>query len=190
MAKTTKKSKKSAKSSNQEESLFKSLKGKLKASRKDLLSQVESLSTELKALKENNSTKKIIKKLDKKYKNNLASIQKEFNEQLDSLQSAQSKLLDQLPTEVLDKLNLTPKTERPKAAIKAKSSTATKNTSSLKAIKGIGPVTIKKLEAAGFTTLEDIAHPPEHKKEALKAFEKTRGYDSWQKQAEVLLQEK
>lgn len=190
MAKTAKKSKKSAKGSTEKESLFKSLKGQLKASREELLSQVESLSTELQELKKNNSTKKIIKKLDKKYKNNLASIQKEFNEQLDNLQAVQSKLLDQLPAEVRDKLSLTPKTEKPQAAKKATSSSVTKNTSSLKAIKGIGPVTIKKLEAAGFSSLEDIAHPPEHKKEALKAFEKTRGYDSWQKQAEALLQDK
>ncbi|WP_250656928.1 hypothetical protein [Alkalimarinus coralli] len=58
------------------------------------------------------------------------------------------------------------------------------------AIKGIGPVIQKKLAAAGFTSLEDLANTPADKAQALKEFENTRGFETWKEQAQALLNKK
>ena len=57
-------------------------------------------------------------------------------------------------------------------------------------IKGVGPVIQKKLAAAGFTSLEDLANTPADKAQALKEFENTRGFETWKEQAQALLNKK
>jgi predicted flap endonuclease-1-like 5' DNA nuclease len=57
-------------------------------------------------------------------------------------------------------------------------------------ISGIGPVTQKKLADAGFTSLEDLANTPKSKIEALKQFEKTKGFTTWKTKAQALLNNK
>ena len=56
----SKKTEKMAKNKPKKNSLLKNLKGKLKASRKELASQVEELSNEVVQFKNENSSKKII----------------------------------------------------------------------------------------------------------------------------------
>ena len=72
---------------------------------------------------------------------------------------------------------------------KAKVSTATKKASGaaksgISQMKGVGPATVKKLNAAGFNNLEDIVNAPAEK---LAAFKSVRGSDSWVEQAKELL---
>jgi hypothetical protein len=45
----------------------------------------------------------------------------------------------------------------------------------------------KQLAAAGFTSLEDLANTPQSKTNALKQFEKTRGFNTWKPEAQALL---
>lgn len=58
---------------------------------------------------------------------------------------------------------------------------------SIASINGIGPVTVKKLEEAGITSLNDIAEPSAEKKKTLEQFSKVRGFSTWQTQAQALL---
>tara|TARA_R110001592_G_scaffold130225_1_gene343338 strand:- start:1171 stop:1740 length:570 start_codon:yes stop_codon:yes gene_type:complete len=185
------KSAKKTKSKKSAKSFLKNLKGKLKASRKELMSQVDKLSKEVADLKKNESPKKIIKKLEKKYKKQKASLKKDFNKQLDKLNALQSKVVESLPQDVLNTLHITK--EDPQSVKSAKKSDTTKAKkasqpkSELSAIKGIGPATVTKLIEAGITTLEDLANTPENKVDALKLFEKTKGFDTWAEQAKNLL---
>jgi predicted flap endonuclease-1-like 5' DNA nuclease len=45
----------------------------------------------------------------------------------------------------------------------------------------------KKLAEQGITTLADIGNTPKSKIEALKQFEKERGFNTWKEQANTLL---
>lgn len=75
-----------------------------------------------------------------------------------------------------------------KPAKVAKPKVASKATKSpLASVKGIGPVTIQKLEDAGIKTLEDLATPSAAKKKTLEGFSSVRGFDTWQEQAKALL---
>ena len=188
-----KKTGKKTKLKKEDQPLLKSLKGKLKESKKELLAQVEQLSQEISEFKRNSSSKKIIKKLEKNYKKQISNLQQEFHEQFEKLQSMQSTLIERLPEELLDKLKLSPEEELP-AQVKTKSETSTpkpavQSKSELSAIKGIGPVTVKKLQAVGITSLTDLANTPADKKEALQAFEKVKGFETWAPQAKKLLSE-
>ena len=84
------------------------------------------------------------------------------------------------------------KTAKPKTVTKAAPKAATKavKTPTIASIVGIGPVTHKKLIDAGFTSLEDLANTPVSKIEALKQFEKTKGFTTWKKEAQALLNKK
>jgi predicted flap endonuclease-1-like 5' DNA nuclease len=189
----SKKTEKMVKNKPEKNSLLKNLKGKLKASRKELVSQVEELSNEVIQFKNENSSKKIIKKLEKKYQKQISKLQNEFNEQLENLHVMQSKLIEHLPKEIVEKLNLsTPATGTAlkKTAQKKVTETSKKTKNILGSIKGIGPVTLKKLDDAGFTSLEDLANTPASKVEALKEFEKTKGFEAWAQQAKDLLAKK
>jgi predicted flap endonuclease-1-like 5' DNA nuclease len=193
----TKASKKSAKKSNpinEDQSILKNLKGKYKTSKKELLAQVEELSNEISSFKKNNSTKKIFNKLEKKYQKKISDIQQELNNQIESHQTLKSKLIEHLPQNILEKLNLNNTANTTKAVKAIKKKPAIKSSAPAKkplaSIKGIGPVTLKKLEDAGFNSLEDLANTPKSKIEALKAFEKTNGFETWSKQAQDILSTK
>lgn len=165
---------KKTKSKKKGKSALKKLTGKLKASRKELMSQVDQLTHEINAFKNKHSSKKIIKKLEKKYKKQITNLQQDFNEQLDKLHAMQSKLVDSLPKDVLQKLHISGSeqevTKPEKKTAASKSKTRAKPKSELSSIDGIGPVTLKKLQEAGITSLNDLANTPESKREALKTF--------------------
>ncbi|MFT6029830.1 MAG: putative flap endonuclease-1-like 5' DNA nuclease [Oleiphilaceae bacterium] len=189
----SKKTEKIAKNKPEKNSLLKNLKGKLKGSRKELMSQVAELSNDVVQFKNENSSKKIIKKLEKKYQKQISKLQSEFNEQLENLHVMQSKLIEHLPKEVVGKLNLSTPTKAPalKKTLQKKVAVASQKTkSALASIKGVGPATLKKLEDAGFTSLEELADTPESKAEALKTFEKVKGFETWAQQAKDLLAKK
>lgn len=197
MSKTdSKKSVKKTKSKKSTKSFLKNLKGKLKASRKELMSQVDKLSHEIADLKKNKPSKEIIKKLEKKYKKQKTSLKKDFNKQLNKLQTMQSKVVESLPQEVMQTLHISNKTSETDKAPKKTNTAKVANTSQAKtaqpkselsAIKGVGPATVKKLQEAGITSLEDLANTPSNKIDALKSFEKTKGFETWKEQAKALL---
>ena len=183
---------KSKKGKKTKGNLLKNIEGQLKTSKKDLIEQVKTLSKDLAKFKEKNSSKKIIKKIEKKYKQESEVLKREFNETLSKLHELQEKMMDSLPSasELTQKLKINQAsketTAEPKAPPAKKASTP-KAKSELAAIKGIGPVTQKKLEQAGITSLEDLANTPSNKQEALKSFEKVKGFETWAQQAKELL---
>ena len=185
-----KKAAKKTKTKKNKASLLKKLEGKIQKSRKELLAQVNELSSEIVEFKNNNSAKKIAKKLKKKYKKKLSKLQKEFSEKLDDLNAVQSKVVGSLPKEVTDALHINTnakkvESKQSKSAPSLRKPMAVK--SNLSKIKGIGPVTVKNLQEAGINSLEDLANPSGAKAEALKAFEKTKGFNSWSQQAKDIL---
>lgn len=78
-----------------------------------------------------------------------------------------------------------PAKAKAKATPKAKAKPADK--SDLTRIKGIGPVTAKKMQDAGITSIEQIAKPSQGDKEKLKAFKSVKGYNQFQAEAKKLL---
>ncbi|MFD2229370.1 helix-hairpin-helix domain-containing protein [Alkalimarinus sediminis] len=196
--------------------VLKEINAKLKSTQKDLQKQVDELTSQVKTLSKDpgRPARKLIKKLEKGYHKKVAELQDEFDERMESVLKLQEKVIAQLPKELAEKLNLTdgkaakpakkaakapaakakkvspakPKATKPKAA-KPKATRAPK-APTIGSINGIGPVVEKKLAEAGFTTLEDLANTPANKLEALKQFEKTRGFSTWKEKAQALLDSK
>jgi len=175
---------------------LKKIDSKLMSTKEDLESQVKYLSKQVKKLSKKSGKKavKVLKNLDASYHRRLVHLQSEFEEGLASLSTVQDKVLERLPNFFSDKSSLT-KSEvakstqstnyktpaskpRPKAAIK---------TPTIASIKSIGPVMQKKLAEEGITILSDIANTPKNKVDAVKKFEKERGFNTWKEQAKALL---
>lgn len=78
------------------------------------------------------------------------------------------------------------KTGARKARTTAKAAAKGNDLSDLTRIKGIGPVTAKKLKAAGITSINQIANPSEADQEILKQFSSTRGFSNWTSLAKKL----
>lgn len=72
----------------------------------------------------------------------------------------------------------TPKSSTPRTKAKPKISD----------ISGIGPATVKKLTEAGIKDISQIAKPTQQEKKTLEAFNKVKGFSSWQEQATKLAQ--
>jgi len=174
--------------------LLKEVKNKLKSTRKELQKQVDELTSQVKTLrkKSSKSAKKLIKQLDKKYQKKTNKLQNEVDERLESLRNLQQKMVAQLPDELMEKLHLkehgTAKAITPVKKARPRKPRVSNKVPTIASINGIGPVMQKQLASAGFATLEDLANTPESKTSALKQFEKTRGFDTWQKQAKELLE--
>lgn len=194
--------------------MLKEINAKLKSTQKDLQKQVDDLTSQVKTLSKDpgKPARKLIKKIEKSYHKKVAKLQDEFDERMESVIKLQDKVIAQLPKELAEKLHLKessqakpakkaskstkapaakakktttakPKTAKPRAAKTTKAPT-------IASINGIGPVVQKKLAEAGFTTLEDLANTPANKIEALKQFEKTRGFNTWKEKAQALLNNK
>ena len=204
--------KKVKKDKSKGETMLKEINAKLKSTQKDLQKQVDDLTSQVKTLSKDPSkpARKLIKKIEKGYHKKVAQLQDEFDERMESVLKMQDKVIEQLPKELADKLNLktsSPAKKAPKSSPKAPASKAKKATAAkpktakpraarapkaptIASINGIGPVVQKKLAEAGFTTLEDLANTPASKVEALKQFEKTRGFNTWKEKAQALLNSK
>ncbi len=189
--------------------MLKEINAKLKSTQKDLQKQVDDLTSQVKTLSKDPSkpARKLLKKIEKGYHKKVAQLQDEFDERMESVLKMQDKVIEQLPKELADKLNLkssnptkkTPKSSAKPPASKAKTTPAAKpkaakprapKAPTIASINGIGPVVQKKLAEAGFTNLEDLANTPASKVEALKQFEKTRGFNTWKEKAQALLNSK
>jgi predicted flap endonuclease-1-like 5' DNA nuclease len=194
--------KKKTKSNNSKgESLLEEINAKLKSSQNDLQKQVDELTSQVKTLSKDPSKKarKLFKSIEKSYHEKVAQLQNDFDKRMESVQKIQDKVIAQLPKKLAEKLNLKssspakspvkPAKTAKATAVKAKKSTAAK-TPTIASINGIGPVIQKKLAAAGFTRLEDLANTPASKATALKQFDRSRGFNNWTKEAQALLAKK
>ncbi|MFT6806105.1 MAG: putative flap endonuclease-1-like 5' DNA nuclease [Glaciecola sp.] len=177
---------------------LKEINNTLTSTKKNLETQVEDLSAQVKKLRKKSGKKasKMLKKLDASYHQRLLHLQTEFEQGLATLSTVQDKVLERLPNIFSVKSNPT-KTDAAKStkpvALKTKAPISqpqpkppVKN-STIASIKGIGPVMQKKLAEQGITTLADIGNTPKSKIEALKQFEKERGFTTWKEQAKTLL---
>ena len=168
---------------------LKEINNTLTSTKKNLETQVEDLSAQVKKLrkKSGKKTSKMLKKLDASYHQRLLHLQTEFEQGLATLSTVQDKVLERLPNIFSVKSNPTKtgaaKSTKP-VAIKTKTPV---KTSTIASIKGIGPVIQKKLAEQGITTLADIGNTPKSKIEVLKQFEKERGFNTWKEQAKKLL---
>ncbi|MFT7184719.1 MAG: putative flap endonuclease-1-like 5' DNA nuclease [Pseudohongiellaceae bacterium] len=171
---------------------LKGVKARLKLAKKDLKNQVDALTNDVKSIGEKSlPSSKMIQKLEKKYKKKFLKLQHKFDTKLSSLQD---KVVAQLPNEITEKLHLKTKSEekisrKPATNVgeKVKKVTPKSNILTIEAIKGVGPVLQKKLDDAGVKTIDDLANPSDAQLVALKQFEKTRGFETWQDQAKELL---
>lgn len=75
---------------------------------------------------------------------------------------------------------------KPAAAKKAAAPKAAKEPALTK-LTGVGPVLAKKMNEAGIKSIKQIASPSDADKEMLKQFEKTKGYEAWQAEAQSLI---
>lgn len=202
MAKSSKKiDKKVAQVKELSNDLLKDINKKVASTKKDLQKQVDELTAQVNELREE-ATKpasKWLKKIEKQYQKQLSKQQKEFEDRAEALLEAKNKLVGQLEDALsklplADKIMPAPKTpaQKAKATVKKAATTVTTATkaasgaakSSVAQLKGVGPATVKKLNAAGINSLEDIANASAEK---LAEFKSVRGSDSWVSQAKDLL---
>jgi predicted flap endonuclease-1-like 5' DNA nuclease len=80
------------------------------------------------------------------------------------------------------------KTTAKKAPAKKTTPTKTVSKAKIADINGVGPATVKKLSEAGIKELSQIANPSAQEKKTLEAFNKVKGFSSWQEQANKLIQ--
>jgi predicted flap endonuclease-1-like 5' DNA nuclease len=206
MAKASKKiDKKVAQVKELSNDLLKDINKKVTSTKKDLQKQVDELTAQVNELREE-ATKpasKWLKKIEKQYQKQFNKQQKEFEERAEALLETKNKLVGQLEDALsklplADKIIPAPKTPAQKAkatvkkattTAKAKATTAAKKAtgaakSNISQIKGVGPATVKKLNDAGFNSLEDLANASAEK---LAQFKSVRGSDTWVAQAKELL---
>lgn len=74
-----------------------------------------------------------------------------------------------------------------KATATAKAAIKGNDLSDLTRIKGIGPVTARKLQGAGITSINQIANPTEAEQEKLSQFSGMKGFRSWPDEAKKLI---
>ncbi|AGH43299.1 hypothetical protein [Paraglaciecola psychrophila] len=199
---TKKTEKKSAKKvtveKNKSAATLKEVNNTLTSTKKDLETQVEDLSAQLKKLRKKSGKKasKMLKKLDASYHRRLVHLQTEFEQGLATLSTVQDKVLESLPnifsvksspTKTGAVKSTTPVALKTKTPISKPRPKPPVKTSTIASIKGIGPVMQKKLAEQGITTLADIGNTPKSKIDTLKQFEKERGFNTWKEQAKTLL---
>jgi predicted flap endonuclease-1-like 5' DNA nuclease len=74
-----------------------------------------------------------------------------------------------------------------KAGATAKAAAKGNDLSDLTRIKGIGPVTARKLRGAGITSINQVANPTEAEQEKLNQFSSTKGFRNWPDEAKKLI---
>ena len=114
----------------------------------------------------------------------LTALESSFDEKLKKLQADFDLRIENL----IANQHATPSpTQKPTSKQPANKTKAVIKKPTIASLKGVGPITQKKLAEAGFTTLKQIATPPVSKAAALQQFKKIRGFDTWQHQATALL---
>ncbi|WP_158970115.1 hypothetical protein [Paraglaciecola sp. L3A3] len=159
---------------------------KLQSTQQNLQKQIVVLSKKVEKLSTttNKTVAKLQKKLEHAFNQKLLTIQADFDKRIVDLIAAQEKSASQPVKSVVKKS--APAKPKVAAINKTKAATAMKKPT-IASLTGVGPMTQKKLIAAGITTLEQIAHPTVGTATELKQFEKVRGFNSWQAQAKTLL---
>ena len=162
----------------------------------DAFKQLESLQTQVQ-----DPIKKVMEDLDKLRDREMNRFQSEFDKRLSEFQELQNQLLDKIGVEqakpapkktkasnksaakAAAKKAPAKKTPAKKAPAKAQAKTSAK----LSDLKGVGPATVKKLNDAGITELKQLAKPSQKEKKIIDTFSKTKGFDTWQDQANTLI---
>ncbi len=170
----------------------------------DAFKQLESLQSQVQ-----DPIKKMMEDLDKLRDREMNRFQSEFEKRLNEFHDLQAQLLEKIgleqPKPAPKKTAKTP-TKKTSTKVAAKPKATTKTTVKAKTaakpkaapktlaakakiadINGVGPATVKKLKEAGITEISQIAKPTQQEKKALEAFNKVKGFASWQEQAEKLI---
>ena len=144
--------------------------------------------------------------LDKLRDKEMNRFQAEFDKKLNEFHELQSQLLEKIGVEQTKpapkKTSKTKPVKKAAAKTKAKAvakkspekktstkkvPASTKGANKLSDLNGVGPATVKKLNDAGITKLTQLAKPTQKEKKILVDFTKTKGFDTWQGQAEQLI---
>lgn len=163
----------------------------------DAFKQLESLQSQVQ-----DPIKKVMEDLDKLRDREMNRFQSEFDKRLNEFHDLQSQLLEKIGVEQAKSApKKTVKAKPAKASPKkstakkapAKKSPAKKATTQattgakLSDLNGVGPATVKKLNEAGITSVSQLANPSAKDKKTLESFTKTKGFDTWQEQANKLI---
>tara|TARA_R110002072_G_scaffold99983_6_gene219994 strand:- start:18528 stop:19109 length:582 start_codon:yes stop_codon:yes gene_type:complete len=142
--------------------------------------------------------KKVIEDFDKLRDREMNRFQSEFDKKLNEFHELQSQLLEKIGVEQAkpaskktskakpDKTNTAAK-KAPAKKTSTKAPAKTNANPKLADINGVGPATIKKLNNAGITEVSQLAKPSQKDKKILEGFIKTKGFDTWQEQANKLI---
>lgn len=170
------------KSKKKKRALLKSLNKKLKSTHKNLTQKIIDLSKQLEELEfqHKSSLTIAINKLQKQHKKRLSKQKKTFKKQVQMLAENHDDKIRKLKISIIKDLDTAKETEKkPSKKITGKNIIKP----SLASIKGIGPITLKKLNEAGINTLEDLINASQ---ETLHKFKAMRGSASWIEQAKTI----
>lgn len=133
--------------------------------------------------------RKLTRELDELREREIKRLHDEFDRRMEAFDELQNTLAERLESAQKDasqdkKAARTAK----KSSRKEKKAPATPgDLSDLTRIRGIGPVTARKMRAAGILSINQIANPTDADKEELAQFSAMRGYSDWQEEARKLI---
>jgi len=163
----------------------------------DALRQFDSLQSQVEE-----PVRKLLKDVKALREREMKRLHEEFERRLTELQDFQKSVLERLGINLKDTSTETGQIaapEKPAAAPASKPARRKKkggasaardkavDLSDLTRIKGIGPVTAKKMKEAGITSIKQIAYPSDEDREKLKAFKSLKGYSKLTEEARKLL---
>lgn len=155
-----------------------STKKELKTIKKELIGRIDELSEQVIQLKQlsEKTPPTAIAVLEKKF-----SKQKEkLKQQTKALATEHDEKIQQLKQSILEKVQRVKETA-PEIVVR-KSEKVNKEVGLIQ-IKGVGPVTVKKMQEYGINTLDDLINAP---KQTLDKFKAIRGSETWVQQAKAL----
>lgn len=164
----------------------------------DALQQFDSLQSQIEE-----PVRKLLKDVRELREREMKRFHEEFDRRLAELQDFQKTILERLgiaardgdsetkqisaPAEPAARPAPARKPARKKTGKSRPAGKAAPDMSDLTRIKGIGPVTAKKMKEAGITSIEQIANPSDEDREKLKAFKSLKGYSKLTEEARKLL---
>lgn len=163
----------------------------------DALRQFDSLQTQVEE-----PVRKLLKDVKALREREMKRLHEEFERRLSELQDFQKSVLERIGINLGDSAKETGQItapEKPATGAAPKPAPRKKKTgasaskgkaadlSDLTRIKGIGPVTAKKMKEAGIISIEQIANPSDEDREKLKAFKSLKGYSQLTEEARKLL---
>lgn len=179
---------------------FEKTSGQIETLISDALKQLDNLQNQIQE-----PIRKILDEMDRLREREFARFQEEFDRRVQEFQNLQNNLLERVGISAKGKRQKpgsetgksAPSGARKgaapapakKAAAKAKAPAPAKAAPQpkLSDIKGVGPATIKKMNAMGIDSVKQVANPTPEEKKKLDEFSSMKGYDTWQSQARKLL---